>query len=216
MTEETIVVAAARNGLLAPAGESETGLLTLLERRRSIRRLRGGPFPLQTRQRLTEAVRLTPAAYNLPSWHVILLRERRNEFWDLVAAAVDNRLDGDRRERYLDRIAGFRDGVAVAIFFEDTTVGAQIAQAWQISDAQAGAFVQQGLGMAQLALWLALTGEGLVTSLQHWDWLIEDRLAAFLGVPAHVRLAAVMPIGYADEAPRIVERHSASYSEERW
>ena len=163
-----------------------------------------------------EAVRLTPAAYNLPPWRVILLHERRDAFWQLFEAAVDERLDGDRRERYLDRIAGFRDGVAVAVFYEDTTVSPQIAQAWQISDKEADAFVQQGLGMAQLAFWLALTAEGLVTSLQHWDWLLDDRLDTFIGAPEHVRLAAVMPIGYPDETPRIVERHSAAFSEERW
>jgi predicted oxidoreductase (fatty acid repression mutant protein) len=213
MTDEPIVIAPPV-GLLD--AESTTDLLGLLERRRSIRRLRGGPFPLHVRQRLMEAVRLTPAAYNLPPWRVILLHERRDAFWQLFEDAVDDRLDGDRRERYHDRIEGFRDGVAVAVFYEDTTVSPQIARAWQISEKEADAFVQQGLGMAQLAFWLALTAEGLVTSLQHWDWLLEDRLDAFIGAPEHVRLAAVMPIGFPDETPRIVERHPAAFSEERW
>ena len=72
--------------------------------------------------------------------------------------------------------------------------------------------------MAQLSLWLALTAEGLVTSLQHWDWLLEDRLATFLDAPEQFRLAAVMPIGYPGEAPRAVERLPVGrvISEERW
>jgi predicted oxidoreductase (fatty acid repression mutant protein) len=215
MTDEPIVIAPPV-GLLD--AEATADLLGLLEQRRSIRRLRGGPFPFHVRERLMEAVRLAPAAYNLPPWRVVLLHERRDAFWGLFQAAVDERLDGERRERYVDRIDGFRAGVGVAVFYEDTTVASRIAQAWQISEREADAFVQQGLGMAQLAFWLALTGEGLVTSLQHWDWLIEERLAAFIGAPEHIRLAAVMPIGYPDESPRLVERLPAStvISEERW
>jgi len=217
MTDEPIVIAPPV-GLLRGEDGADAELISLLERRRSIRRLQGGPFSPPLRERLMEAVRLTPAAYNLPPWHVVLLHERRAEFWQMVEGAVRERLDGDRRERYHERIAGFRDGVAVAVFYEDTTVGAQIAQAWQISDSQADAFVQQGLGMAQLSLWLALTAEGLVTSLQHWDWLLEERLATFVDAPEQFRLAAVMPIGYAGEAPRAVERLPVErvVSEERW
>ena len=215
MTDEPIVIAPPV-GLFRGEDSAGAGLVALLEWRRSIRRLRSGPFPAQLRARLAEAVRLTPAAYNLPPWRLVLLHERRAAFWDLFAAAVDERLDGERRERYHERIGGFRDGVAVAVFFEDTTVAARIAQAWQIGERQADAFVQQGIGMAQLSLWLALTAEGLVTSLQHWDWLLEDRLAAFVGAPEGFKLAAVMPIGYAAEPARTVERPSAAYSEERW
>jgi predicted oxidoreductase (fatty acid repression mutant protein) len=217
MTDEPIVIAPPI-GLLRGEEAAGAELVSLLERRRSIRRLRRGPFPAQLRELLMEAVRLTPAAYNLPPWHLVLLHERRAAFWELFAEAVDARLDGERRARYLERIAGFRDGVAVAVFYEDTTVAARIAHAWQISERQADAFVQQGLGMAQLSLWLALTAEGLVTSLQHWDWLLEDRLGAFVGAPEEFRLAAVMPIGYADEPPRAVERMPVErvVSEERW
>ena len=36
---------------------------------------------------------------------------------------------------------------------------------------------------------------------------IRDSLAHFAGLPAErFRLVAIMPIGYADEAPRLVER----------
>jgi hypothetical protein len=52
--------------------------------------------------------------------------------------------------------------------------------------------------MVQLALWLAIVAaEGLAASLQHWDSLIEDRVAALLGMPtARFRLVATMPLGY--------------------
>jgi predicted oxidoreductase (fatty acid repression mutant protein) len=191
----------------ADTGETAEGLLSLLERRRSIRRLQPGPVSEASLERIAEAVRLTPAAYNLPPWHVVLVHQERFAFWQLVEEAFLERLDGDRLERYLDRLAGFRGGAAVALIYEDVSIRQQLAEAWQITQEQAGAFAEQGLGMVQLALWLALTAEGLVASLQHWDWLLEDRLAGFVGLPLErYRLVATLPIGHADEEPRVTER----------
>lgn len=184
-------------------------LQTLLERRRSIRRLRPGPFTLGTKQRLLDAIQLTPAAFNLPPWHVVLISDTREAFWDVVEEGFRSNLEGDRLQRYLDRLEGFRPGVAIALIYEDRSVHPALRDAWQISDEQATSFVQQGLGMLQLSIWLSLTAEGLVTSLQHWDWLLEDRIATFAGLSTQrYRLAAAMPIGYADEPPRTVERTS--------
>jgi predicted oxidoreductase (fatty acid repression mutant protein) len=191
------------------AGQAETadGLLSLLERRRSIRRLQSGPFSEASLQRIVEAIHLAPAAFNLPPWHVVLVHEERAAFWELVEQAFLERLEGDRLERYLDRLSGFRRGVAVALVYEEVSVRRQLAEAWQITLDQAGAYTEQGLGMVQLALWLALTAEGLVASLQHWDWLLEEPLAGYFGLPQdRFRLVATMPIGYADEPPRPTER----------
>src|SRR3954470_6910050 len=85
-----------------PLPSQSEGLLSLLEQRRSIRRLRPGPFSEASLQRIVEAIRLTPAAYNLPPWHVVIIRDELAGFWHLVERAVLERLDGDRRERYLD------------------------------------------------------------------------------------------------------------------
>jgi predicted oxidoreductase (fatty acid repression mutant protein) len=64
----------------------------------------------------------------------------------------------------------------------------------------ARSFAEQGLGVAQLALCLALTAEGLTTSLQHCDALLAEELATFLDLaPTRFRLGSIMPFGYADE-----------------
>ena len=183
-----------------------TGLQALLAQRRSIRRLRPGPFAESTQARLHEAVRLTPAAFNVASTHVVFVHAERAAFWQAIEDGFRERLDGDRLERYLSRLDGFRPGVGAALVFEDTLARAALVEAWSITEAQALAFAEQGLGMVQLALWLALTAEGLVTSLQHWDWLVADRIAAFVNLPQdRFRLAAVLPMGYPDEEPRAVE-----------
>lgn len=190
-----------------PAVDQTADLSALLDRRRSIRRLADGPISETTLTRLTEAVQRTPAAFNLTPWHVVIVRDERAAFWEEIESGFRAGLSEERLERYLDRLAGFRTGAGALLIYEDTAIIPRLANDWQISEKQASAFVQQGIGMVQLALWLALTNDELVTSLQHWDWLVEDRLAAFTGIPAdRYKLTAVLPFGYAAEPPRSVER----------
>lgn len=189
------------------ADESPAGLSSLLERRRSIRRLADGPFDAETLARLTDAIQRTPSAYNQPPWHVVIVRDDRGPFWDSVEDGFRSGLSEDRLERYLDRLTGFRSGVGAILVYENRTAVPVLQEAWQLQESQAVAVVQQGIGMVQLSIWLALTESGLVTSLQHWDWLVERPLADFIGVPRDsYKLAAVMPFGYPAEAPRTVER----------
>jgi hypothetical protein len=206
MSDELLTVTEPATFRIEQEDDSQT-LLYLLAQRRSYRRLRPGPLTIDTQVRLLEALRLTPCAFNLPSWHAVLIHAEREDFWVTVEAGFRDRLEGDRLGRYLDRLEGFRNGVAVALFFEDVPVRDDLIRAWNLTHEQAYAFVEQGIGMAQLSLWLALTAEGLVTSLQHWEWLIGDILTAFAKVPPErFRLVATLPIGYPDETPRSAER----------
>jgi len=205
-----------RNGALtgsaaqSPPHEAHV-LQGVLQARRSIRRLQDGPFTAEMRQRVLEAIRLTPAAYNLPPWRVVLIHERREETWQQIEAAFRQHLSGERLERNLGRLEGFRSGVALAFIYEDLRVGRILREEKGASVELASQFVQQALGMVQLSLWLALTAEGLATSLQHWEAFLADRTEQLTGLPAaDFQLAAAMPIGYAAEEPREIERPSAA------
>jgi predicted oxidoreductase (fatty acid repression mutant protein) len=187
--------------------ESESSFVDLLSKRRSIRKLTDGPFSPGARGRLVEAVRLTPAAYNLPPWHAVFIHDRREVFWATIESAFRAGLLGDHLQRFLTRLDGYRSGLGAVHFYEDLSVHAKLKEAWSLSDTQTSAFIQQSLGMAQLSLWLALTHEGLSTSLQHCDWLVERQVGEFLGVsPEEHHLAVVMPFGYPAEDPRETEQ----------
>jgi predicted oxidoreductase (fatty acid repression mutant protein) len=119
-----------------------------MQQRRSIRRLQSGPFTAEMRQRLLEAVRLTPSSYNLPPWRVVLVRERRPELWAEIERGFRETLPEDRLERYLQRIDGFRDGVAVALVFVDRDVE-RVLRERGLEPEVAQSFVLQALGMVQ-------------------------------------------------------------------
>jgi predicted oxidoreductase (fatty acid repression mutant protein) len=201
-----------RNGALTGAATLQVprdahALQSVFQNRRSIRRLQDGPFTPGMRQRVLEAVRLTPAAYNLPPWRLVLVHEGRDETWQQIETAFRDYLSGERLERNLSRLEGFRSGVALALLYEDLRVGRTLREEKGASHELATQFVQQALGMVQLSLWLALTAEGLSASLQHWEEFLADRTEQLTGLPAaDFQLAAAMPIGYAAEEPRDIER----------
>jgi predicted oxidoreductase (fatty acid repression mutant protein) len=175
-------------------------------RRRSVRRLQSGLFTDEMQERLLEAIRLTPSSYNLPPWRVVLVRERRVELWTEIEQGFRETLSEDRLERYLQRLDGFRDGVAVALVFVDRGVERELRERG-LEPEVAQSFVLQALGMVQYGLWLAITAEGLVASLQHWDHLVGPRLAHFAGLsPEEFSLIATIPIGYAAEGPPPITR----------
>lgn len=175
-------------------------LANLMVRRRSVRQLRHGTVTSDALHRIVEAARHTPAAYNRPPWRVVVIHDHREAFWRVVETAFRARLDGDRLERYLNRLAGFRTGVGAVLVFEDRAVVDEVQAAQGIDSTRAQAFSEQALGMVQLALWLAVVAEGLATSLQHWESLVADAVADFLDLPAdRYRLVVTMPIGYAVE-----------------
>lgn len=186
--------------LHTPTAASVTNLLA---QRRSIRRLTGGALSPETVSRLQEAVVSTPSAFGVTPWHVVILQEHRQAFWDEVAEAFREGLDGDRLERYLGRLEGFRSGAGVILIYEDLAARSLLHQNWGLSEQTAHDFVQQGLGMLQLAIWLVLTEDGLVSSLQHWDWLIQDRVSALLALPTErYQLISVLPVGEPAEPAR--------------
>ncbi|MDQ3541422.1 MAG: nitroreductase family protein, partial [Chloroflexota bacterium] len=179
----------------------------LLERRRSIRKLRDGPLPPGAIGRIATAASLVPSAFNASSWHVVIVSERRDAFWEVVEIAFRAELSGDRLDRYLARLDGFRSGTGAVLVFEDRAGVESLTDSYQLPEETAQSYGQQAIGMVQLALWLAIVDEGLATSLQHWEALIEEPVTQFLDLPAgRFQLAATMPIGYPDEPPREVER----------
>jgi predicted oxidoreductase (fatty acid repression mutant protein) len=181
--------------------ETEThaaALMRLFDARRSTRRLTPASFPPDFAADLHAAVRRVPSAFNAQPWRVIALRERNAAFWDVVTETLDACLEGDRRDRYRQRVENMRHGGMTLLVFEDLV---RAAPRDGLSASEARDQAAQSIGMAQFALWLTITAHGLTTSLQHWHALIEDVALTFVGLPNEAfRLVAFMPIGMSGEA----------------
>lgn len=176
-----------------------TAFSTVLAARRSARRLHPGVFPPTIVEELKTVARFVPSSFDAQPWQVVVLDERNEAFWDMVSGTIEERLEGDRCERYLARVAGMRDGGMTLLIFEDLALSMPRDK---LTPEEARDQTSQALGMLQLTLWLHLTARGLATSPQHWHEFLEDRTLKFVGLPADgFRLVTFMPVGHAAGCP---------------
>ena len=182
-------------------------LLDVFNNRRSVRRLTHAAFPPGFHDDLRTTVQRVPSAFDTQPWLVVVLQERNGAFWDCVTQTIIERLEGDRRDRYLARAAGMRDGGVTLLIFEDIR---QTGPRDNVSVEESRDHASQSLGMLQFALWLMISAHGLSTSLQHWEFLIEDVACTFAGLSAeNYRLVTFMPVGHPVEpAPARTDRVS--------
>lgn len=177
----------------------KTAFSAVLQERRSARRLLPGTFPATLVEELASAARLVPSSFDAQPWRVVVLHKRNADFWKLVTATIEERLEGDRRERYLARAAGMRDGGMTLLIFEDLALSAPRDR---LTPEETRDHTSQALGMLQFTLWLSLTAHGLATSPQHWHEFLEDIALSFAGLPEEgFRLVAFMPVGRPAELP---------------
>ncbi len=192
----------------APTEASHTaahGYLEGAKRRRSIRKLTSGPLADETLHAILEAGRWSPSSNNSQPARMVVLRERHAELWDFIAQVLPTKLSGERLERALGRIAGYRTGLFTIVFYEDTTIADNPSpgtdpEMWK-------SFAVQAMGMMQINVWNAIAAAGLAASNQHLNLSIEEELRAFLGVPEAWRSYSIFPVGYAAETPAEGKRH---------
>lgn len=190
------------------------GFLDLLDERRSVRQLTPAPVTEAFIQDLETTVGLVPSAFNTQPWRVILLLDQHDAFWTHVNGAIQERLEDDRRERYLARSSAMRPGGITILIFED--LGASDSTVDLTFDAQRD-YASQSLGMLQLALWLTVTAHGLATSLQHWQEFMEDIALDLAGLSTgRFRLVTFMPVGRAIDPPQERQPGESRLSIDSW
>ena len=150
-------------------------LMTAIRNRRSIRQMLDRPLAPEALERLLEAVRLAP------SW-------ANRQCWDLIAVT-----DAEKRTA----LAG-AGGPPGAMRTAPLIV---VACARPEASGNRGGlpYFMLDMGIALEHLVLAAQDLGLGTC---WvGWFDEDAVRTLLGVPAEVRVVALIPVGYPAEEP---------------
>ncbi|EED19679.1 conserved hypothetical protein [Talaromyces stipitatus ATCC 10500] len=152
--------------------------------------------------RITEIVektiKNTPSTYNVQSARaVVLLKDEHRKLWDYAEQFVKANLPDAVYQMLAPRIALHKGGYGSVLFFEDeadlTAIAAQ--------HANVAPFINEwsdtSSGMHQLAVWTALTAEGLGASLQHYNFLpvFSDKVREEWNLPKDWKLKAQLVFG---------------------
>ena len=138
-----------------------------------------------------------PSAFNGQSTRLVLLMgEHHLRLWEIVKQRLAEIVASGNFERTREKIDScFAAGCGTILFYEDTRVVEQQKREYEIYASALDEYSSQTSAMHQLAVWTMLEDMGFGASLQHYNPLIDYRVASEWQLPEWWRLKAQMPFG---------------------
>lgn len=169
-----------------------------LNARRTIYAL-GNDLPVEPQAIVNIAERVllhTPSAFNSQSSRlVVLFGEQHNQLWDIAEDKLRIEVgDGDFTNSK-KKIDSFRAGAGTVLFYEDKEVVKSMQDKFALYADRFPIWAQQTSAMHQYVMWTELSTLKVGASLQHYNPLIDDDVAAKFDIPDSWELVAQMPFG---------------------
>lgn len=174
-------------------------LQQLAEKRRSIYALSDNlPVSNDEIVNLVEhAILHTPSAFNSQSTRIVVLfGEDHNKLWDITEEtlkAIVN--DEEKFQGTKDKIAGFRAGAGTIMFFEDKGVVKKMQENAPLYADKFPIWAHQTSAMHQYVIWTALASLDIGANLQHYNPVIDQKVADAWNISEDWELNAQMVFG---------------------
>ena len=174
-------------------------LQQLAEKRRSIYAL-SNQLPVSNDEivNLVEhAVLHTPSAFNSQSTRIVVLfGEDHKKLWDITEETLKVIIGDDEKfQGTKDKIAGFRAGAGTVLFFEDKGVVRNMQEAAPLYADKFPIWAHQTSAMHQYVIWTALASIDVGANLQHYNPVIDQRVADAWDIAEDWELNAQMVFG---------------------
>ncbi|KAL8638895.1 MAG: hypothetical protein Q9228_004001 [Teloschistes exilis] len=151
-----------------------------------------------------DAILHTPSAFNSQTTRVVvLLGEEHTKTWDLITEVYKQQLPEEKFNQANKRFPGFKAAYGTILFYEDTDTMRQFQEKFKTYQDKFPGWSEQTNGMHQYVIWTALEAEGLGVNLQHYNPLIDVRLATEFKVPTEWDLKAQMVFGKPTSGPAV-------------
>ena len=189
----------------------DKNFMQAMEHRRTYYHI-GGESGIEERQiidMLDRVLLAVPSAFNGQSTRLVLLMGGHHyRLWEIVKHTLAEMVPPEAMVRTREKIdKSFLAGCGTVLFFEDRGVVEQqkrdnpkYADSFEIYSAQTSA-------MHQFAVWTLLEDMGFGASLQHYNPLIDSRVAEEWNLSAEWKLMAQMPFGTPLSPPDPKEQH---------
>ncbi|WP_352310015.1 nitroreductase family protein [Psychrobacter sp. W2-37-MNA-CIBAN-0211] len=174
-------------------------LQQLAEKRRSIYAL-SNQLPVSNDEvvKLVEHAMLhTPSAFNSQSARIVVLfGDDHNKLWDITEETLKAIVgDEEKFKGTKDKIAGFRAGAGTVLFFEDKGVVRSMQEAAPLYADKFPIWSHQTSAMHQYVIWTALASLDIGANLQHYNPVIDQKVAEEWNVSEDWELNAQMVFG---------------------
>ncbi len=184
----------------------------LYQNRRSVYAL-GKNLPISEQEALEiidNAVKYSPSAFNSQTAHaVVLLGENHQKLWDITFGELEKFLPNEEAKAATKgKIDSFVAAYGTILFFEDYDVVKDLQEQFPAYADNFPIWSEQSTGIASFAVWNALAEAGVGANIQHYNPVIDEKVAAEWDIPANLVLRAQMPFGEKLQEAAPIERTS--------
>ncbi len=155
----------------------------------------------QIKELIDYAVLHVPSAFNSQSSRIVLLlNEHHKKLWKIVENVLSDIVPSDSFESTKQKIENsFASGYGTILFYEDQSVIRKLQDQFPAYSDNFPIWSDQTSAMHQYAIWLLLKEQGLGASLQHYNPLIDQKVAEEWDIDPNWKLIAQMPFGIPTE-----------------
>ncbi|WP_025151774.1 nitroreductase family protein [Morganella morganii] len=173
--------------------------IELIKKRRTIYSL-GNNLPVSQDRiaaLIKEAVKHSPTAFNSQSSRVVVLfGENHKKLWNIVKETLRAIVPADAFAATESKIDNaFLSGAGTVLFFEDQSVVKGLQEQFALYADNFPIWSEQASGIAQFAVWTALSEENIGASLQHYNPVIDEQVSKAWDIPADWKLRAQLVFG---------------------
>ena len=184
----------------------------LYQNRRSVYAL-GKNLPISEQEVLEiidNAVKYSPSAFNSQTAHaVVLLGENHQKLWNITFGELEKFLPNEEAKAVTKgKIDSFAAAYGTILFFENHDVVKGLQEQFPAYADNFPIWSEQSTGIASFAVWNALAEAGVGANIQHYNPVIDEKVAAEWNIPANLVLRAQMPFGEKLQEVAPIERTS--------
>ncbi|KAI0491121.1 Nitroreductase-like protein [Xylaria cf. heliscus] len=137
-----------------------------------------------------------PSSFNSQSNRVLVLYgAEHDKLWDITSEVLKPLVPAESWDATAQRNAGFKAGAGTVLFFIDTTVVSTFQEKFALYKDRFPTWAEHSSAILQYANWTTLEAEGLGANLQHYNPLIDERVAAEWNIPKTWQLTAQLVFG---------------------
>lgn len=147
-----------------------------------------------------------PSAFHSQTARVVaLFGQSHAQLWKIVEDTLREHVPADKFAPTEAKLKGFSAGHATLLFFEEQDTVKALQEKFPRYADNFPLWSQQASGMVQHAIWTALEAEGLGVNIQHYNPIIDEKVAAAFDVPASWKLISQMVVGSPTAKPGPME-----------
>lgn len=149
------------------------------------------------------AVTNVPSAFNSQSARIVLLLgENHKKLWEITKEVLRKIVPPEAFPASEKKIDGaFAAGYGTILYFEDQNVVKGLQEAFPAYAENFPKWSEHTSAMHQLTIWTLLEEAGFGASLQHYNPLIDEKVAKEWNLSSAWKLVAEMPFGIPTQAP---------------